>query len=182
MSQPRKRAEGGRGSGVRHLPPPSCTRPQVRPAPQPAWARPGVSSCRAAPPPSPGAGSHSPWGFTFSPGPCRLPARGKLQPTREEEGRLLRIHAGGCGASGARASECWAPATAAAAAEQPPHALNARLSRGGAERGPPGGGSRNGSSVGERSQVAFGSSSLGKEVGNGRSTRTHSLKEKPFTL
>lgn len=64
---------------------PRRTRSQVRPAPLPAWARPGVSSCRAAPPPpSLGACSHSPRGFTFGPGPCRLPAPGKLQPAREE--------------------------------------------------------------------------------------------------
>lgn len=49
---------------------------------------PGASNCLAAPPPSLEANSHSLWGFTLSPGPCRLPTPGQLQLAREEEGEL----------------------------------------------------------------------------------------------
>lgn len=96
-------------------PPPGVLRISAR------LGAPGASNCLAAPPPSLEANSHSPWGFTFSPGPCRLPAPGQLQLEREEEGELAAgVTRDSCGEgrqgrrARGRASERGVPAAAAA--------------------------------------------------------------------
>ncbi|XP_066897168.1 translation initiation factor IF-2 [Kogia breviceps] len=112
-----------------------------------------------------------------APGPCRLPAPRQLQAAREEEdelgagGATLADPARGSRASArglneragerARDSSCRRRRSKAAPTGTRRAATMRRR-----VRGPPGGRPRNGSSVGKRRQVAFGSSSLRKEVGN----------------
>ncbi|CAI9158786.1 unnamed protein product, partial [Rangifer tarandus platyrhynchus] len=120
-----------------------------------------------------------------APGPCRLPAPGQLQAAREEEGEL---GAGGATlADPARGSGASARGLSKRAGERAPgssrrrrrrskaaphrHPERGSLARALAERGPPGGRLRNGSSPGKGRQVALGSSFLRKEVGNGQSER-----------
>lgn len=128
---------GKRGPPPPDPPPaPRRTRSQVRQAPLPAWARPGVSSCRAAPPPpSLGACAHSPRGFTFGPGPCRLPAPGELQRQREE-GELRAGEATPGEPRRSPGSERGAPA-AVSLRPSSPHTLSERGWRAGAPSGDP---------------------------------------------
>nr|XP_054112949.1 uncharacterized protein LOC128932251 [Callithrix jacchus] len=144
-SSPGSPRPAGRGQVRRlpHPPAPSRTRAQVRPAPR---CPPGGDPERVATGlrrlPSLGEGSYSPWRFTASPGPGRLPSPGQRQPAREEKGEL---EAGGaslaspreglCGRcarsqrANRRTGERLAPAAAAAAPEQPPQAPSAPRSR-----------------------------------------------------
>nr|XP_055128352.1 translation initiation factor IF-2 [Symphalangus syndactylus] len=107
----------------------------------PARARSGASGHRAAPPPLAWSG-FLPWGFTSSPGPGRLPSPGQLQPARKENGELgaggaslANPRKGLCGRcarpqrANPRTGERLAPAAAAAAPEQPPHAPSTPRSR-----------------------------------------------------
>lgn len=163
------RAGGEAGSATSRTPTSTPALSPLAPAPRCAQhpARLGATGRErpraAPPPPSPGACSPSPRGFTFCPGPWRRPAAGELQPARGEG----ELGAGEAAPGDPRRVQRARPGLRlqALCSRGAPNALGARRARGGAERGPPGGRSRNGSSAGERRQVVLGSSSLGTEVG-----------------
>lgn len=185
----REPSRGQAGKRVHHLPFPRPGPSPPTPTPHsPSHPLPGAPSTsarlgatgreqlRAAPPPpSLGACSHSPRVSPSARGPAGFLRQGAAGRERGERARNKGGDSPGSTRGSGRRARGSRPSLCSPVA--PTRSRRATSARG-RRAGTPGGRSRNGSSVGERSQVALGSSSLGKEVESGPSTQAHSLKER----